>query len=61
MVGYYDRAEFRADHISRSGGVRVGKKPECSIGASLSKSIKPKSIERLPSNDKSIKLNYIYV
>jgi hypothetical protein len=35
-VGYYARAKFRADHFSRSGGVRVGKKPEFSIGASLS-------------------------
>ena len=32
--GYYDRAKFRADRFSRSGGVR-GKKPECGIGSSL--------------------------
>jgi hypothetical protein len=28
IVGYYDRAKFRADHFSRSGGDRVEKKPE---------------------------------
>jgi hypothetical protein len=26
IVGYYDRAKFRADYFSRSGEVRVGKK-----------------------------------
>jgi hypothetical protein len=35
IVGYYDRVKFHADYFSRSGGVRVGKKPECSIGAPL--------------------------
>jgi hypothetical protein len=29
IAGFYDRA----DHFSRSGGVRVGKNPECSIEA----------------------------
>jgi hypothetical protein len=37
IVGYCDRAKFRAD-FSRSGGVHVGIKPEYSIGASLNKS-----------------------
>jgi hypothetical protein len=35
IVGYYGRAKFRVDHFGRSGRVRVGKKPECTIGASL--------------------------
>jgi hypothetical protein len=34
IVGYYDRAKFRADHFNCSG-VRVLKTPECSIGASF--------------------------
>jgi hypothetical protein len=35
IVGYYACAKFRADHSSRSGGVRVGKNSEGSIGAPL--------------------------
>jgi hypothetical protein len=35
MVDFYDHAKFRAHHFSHSGGVRVGKKAECSLGASL--------------------------
>jgi hypothetical protein len=34
-VGCYERDKFRSDHFSRSGGFRVGKKSECSVGALL--------------------------